>query len=222
MDKAPIKKKVEHHFRGRIVAGLFVIVPLWITFLVLKMLFHAMASFLIPLIDALPLPIKLNDTVLAVISVCAFILLVYVVGVISAYVIGRKLVSFGESLIMKIPVVKSIYSAARQVVDAFSMSNKDAFKSVVFVEFPRPGLRVIGFVTGTFTDETGKRFYKVFVPTVPNPTTGFLELLTDSDIEVTNMSVEVGMKMLVSGGVLSPDVIESHRMNKNISPPASL
>lgn len=217
MDMAPNEKKtLERHIRSRIVAGLFVIVPLWITFLVLKMLFHVMASFLIPFIDALPLPIELDDTVLAVISVCAFIILVYLVGVISAYVVGRKFVSLGEAIIMRIPVVKSIYSAAKQVVDAFSLSNKNSFKSVVFVEFPRPGLKAIGFVTGTFADETGKRFYKVFVPHAPNPTGGFLELLTEHDMEVTDMSVEEGMKMIISGGVISPSTIRTRLMSNGI------
>jgi uncharacterized membrane protein len=208
--------KIELHIRSRVISGVLVIIPLWITYLVLKMLFRAMASVLVPLLDDLPLPIEISDQVLALIAVIIFLVSVYLIGVVTAFVIGRRLVAVGERMIMRIPVVKSIYSAAKQVVDTFSITDKTQFKSVVFLEFPRPGLYVVGFITGMLTDSTGRRLFKVFVPHTPNPTGGFLELTTEDQLIHTNLSVEEGIKMIVSAGVISPETVEILRS----SPPA--
>jgi uncharacterized membrane protein len=200
--------KIELHIRSRVISGVLVIIPLWITYIVLRMLFHAMASVLVPLLDELPLPIEIPDKVLALIAVIIFLIGVYIIGVITAFVMGRRLVAVGERMIMRIPVVKSIYSAAKQVVDTFSITDKEQFKSVVFLEFPRPGLYVIGFVTGMLNDSTGRKLFKVFVPHAPNPTGGFLELMTEDQLIHTNLSVEDGIKMIVSAGVISPETVE--------------
>ena len=194
-----------HSWWSHLLSGLLVLVPLWITVLVIKMVFTAMASVLQPVVQlagkALP------DYVVFLISVGVFVLLVYFVGVITAHVFGRRLVAFGEALILRIPVVRSIYGASKQVVDAISVSQSSAFKSVVLVEFPRPGMQAIGFVTGTVETEPGRRLQKVFVPTAPNPTTGFLVILPADQVRTTNLSVEAGLKMIVSGGVIAPDQI---------------
>lgn len=116
--------RLERHLRRRIVSGFFVIVPLWITFEVLKLVFRAMDSVLVPLLDDIPLPFDVPDKVLAIAAVMIFLFAVYLIGVITAYVIGRRLVAVGERLIMKIPVVKSIYAAVKQVVETFSISEK--------------------------------------------------------------------------------------------------
>lgn len=193
-------------------SGLLVIVPLWITFLVLRAVFSAMAVVVEPVLQAIPItevvPVFWREDAIFFASVLIFAALVYFVGWVTTYVMGRRMVSLGETVIMRIPVVKSIYSAAKQVVDTFSMSSKKAtFKSVVLVEFPRVGLFAIAFVTGTIRDQSGRRLYKVFIPTSPNPTTGFLAILEEQDVRGTDVSVEDGLKMIVSGGVISPERI---------------
>jgi uncharacterized membrane protein len=197
--------KIQRHIRTRLISGLFVLVPLGITILIVRLLFGLVASVLNPLV-ALFLGPKFAG-IAPVISVCTFVLLVYFVGVVTTRLMGQRMVGFGEKIIGRIPLVKSIYSASKQVIDLLSASNRQAFKSVVLIEFPRAGLRSIGFVTGVIQDPNGQPLYKVFVPHAPNPTTGYLELVPLEQLEETDLTVEEAIKMVVSGGMLSPDVI---------------
>ncbi len=105
---------------------------------------------------------------------------------------------------MKLPIAKTVYAASKQVIDTFSNSTKAAFKSVVLIPFPFPGSLAVGFVTGTIPDSKGKILYRVFVPMAPNPTSGFLILLPEEALQFTEISVEDGIKMVVSGGILAP------------------
>jgi uncharacterized membrane protein len=101
--------------------------------------------------------------------------------------------------------VKVVYSASKQVVGTFQGQKSQAFKSVVFVEFPHPGMRAIGFVTSKVRREDGSEWNLVFVPTTPNPTTGFLQLVPVEKVTPANISVEDGIKLVMSLGVLTPD-----------------
>jgi len=105
---------------------------------------------------------------------------------------------------LRLPIVKTIYSASKQVVDAFSVGSKTTFEAVVMVEYPRRGTYTIGFVTGTIIDPNERKLYAVFVATTPNPTSGFLILFPEEDVCFTDIPVEDGVKMIVSGGMLAP------------------
>jgi len=204
----PSKSSYQRFLRNRLISGLFILVPLWVTFLVVKAAFHAMASVLQPLVSLLPL--QLPDWVEVVISILAFVLLVLLVGVIAGKVVGQRMLMWGESLIMKIPVIKAIYSAAKQVVDAVSIPERKTFKSVVLVEYPRPGIKVIAFMTGVTRDEEGRNWCRVFIPMSPLPTSGFLQLFPVEEVRVTGITVEEAFKMLISGGFIAPDTLTSH------------
>ena len=192
--------------KSRLVSGLFVLVPLAITLLILKTVFIWTAGILSP-----TLKLIIRDTVqepyISIISIAILTIITYFTGMLAKVVVGRKLIAIGETLLLKIPVVKSIYAAAKQVMDAMSMPDRAAFKAVVLVEFPRAGMKAIGFLTGTITDGEGKQFYKVFIPTAPNPTTGFFELVPPEQTQITDMPVEEAFKMIMSGGILSPQTI---------------
>lgn len=196
---------VGRYVRSRLVSGLFVLVPVWITIVVVQAVFKAMASFLAPLVQALPW--ALPPLAVKGLAVLAFLLLVLVCGIVASRMVGRRLLAWGESVILRIPLVKSIYSASKQVVDAISMTNQSSFKSVVMVEYPRPGLRVLAFMTGISTDGQGRRLARVFIPTAPNPTSGFLQLIPVEELQSTDMTVEAGLKMIVSGGFIAPPQI---------------
>lgn len=200
------------HIRSSLISGLFVLVPISITIFTLGFVFRATASFADPLTRLAFGWIwgegKTPDWVITAVSFTLFILLVYLVGLITTNILGKRLIALGEGLILRIPVIKSIYSIAKQVVDAISSSNRNSFKSVVLVDFPHAGVRSLGFVTGTFDDKAGKTFYKVIVPTSPNPTTGFLLFVSAADIHETGLSVEEAFKIIISGGVLSGAKLE--------------
>jgi uncharacterized membrane protein len=102
-----------------------------------------------------------------------------------------------------------VYSATKQVTQAFSVPDRAAFKSVVLLEFPRPGFMAPGFLTGHIQDRDGRKYCKEFIPTSPNPTTGFFEIVRAEAVRATSMSVEEAFKMIISGGLVSADIFGS-------------
>lgn len=201
------KQNIQRYLRNQLISGLFVLVPLWVTYLVVVAIFNAMASVLQPIVSRLPMEVP--QWVELLISIVAFILLVLVVGMVAGRVVGQRFLNCGESLILKIPIIKAIYSAAKQVVDAVSVPNRNTFKSVVVIEYPRPGIKVVGFLTGMTTDETGEQWCRIFIPMSPLPTSGFLHLVPVREVRMTDLSVEDAFKMLISGGVIAPDKLET-------------
>ncbi len=197
------KQSVQRYLRNQLISGLFVLVPLWVTYVVVVAIFNAMASVLQPIVSRLPMHVPYWGEV--IISILTFVLLVLVVGIVAGRVVGQRLLYWGESFILRIPIIKAIYSAAKQVVDAISVPNRKTFKSVVVFEYPRPGVRVIGFLTGLTTDETGASWCRIFIPMSPLPTSGFLHLVPAHEVRMTDLSVEDAFKMLISGGVIAPD-----------------
>lgn len=195
--------RIGRHIRNRMLSGVVVLVPLAITVLVLKLLYDFITAAGLPLVR--PWLGELSPAMLSLIAAATMLIVVYVAGLVASFFTGRRLIEVGESLLLKLPVVKSIYSASRQVVDSFSASSLASFKAVVFVEFPQPGSRAMGFVTGTTKGPDGRTLYRVFVPAAVNPTSGFLLFLPESGVELTDIPIEAGVKMLVSAGVIAPD-----------------
>jgi uncharacterized membrane protein len=199
------------HLRARMLSGILVLIPLAITIFLFNIILKSLTAFVSPSISLLltKLPasygLKNPDYAVTFLALCVTLLIIYFTGLLTNHIIGRRLISLGERLLMKMPIIKSIYSASKQVVDTFSSSTKAAFKAVAVVEFPRKGSLAIGFVTGAMTNPDGQLLYRVFIATTPNPTTGFLLILPADEVQFTDISVEDGVKMIVSGGVLSPE-----------------
>jgi uncharacterized membrane protein len=190
-------------FKTRMASGLVVLIPLVITLGIIRFLFEFTSGILLPFID----PALANWPVLAraALSFAILLLVVYVLGALATNIVGRRVLSLGERVVLKLPFVKIIYSVSKQIVAAFQGQGSQAFKSVVFVEFPQPGMRAIGFVTSYMTRPDGSKWNAVFVPTTPNPTTGFLQLVPEESVEQTGFTVEEGVKMVMSLGVLVPE-----------------
>ncbi|MDP3486789.1 MAG: DUF502 domain-containing protein, partial [Bacillota bacterium] len=133
---------------------------------------------------------------------------IVLVGMATANIVGRKILAYGDRLFSQTPVIRSIYNAVKQVVDAFASSSDGAFQQVVLVEYPRLGAYAIGFLTssieGEVSEHIGADVVAVFIPTTPNPTSGMLILLPRASVHNLNMPVDEGLKLIVSGGVVSP------------------
>jgi uncharacterized membrane protein len=210
--------RVKNKVRNHLLAGVLLIMPFGVTLLVMRWLFSWMAGVLRPAFLKAA-SVLLNDPamqtdpqhyvsiVLSILSILTLLVLVYIVGIFGHYVLGKKLIKAGEFLLSKIPVVGTIYNATKQVMSAVSLPDKAAFKSVVLVDFPRPGIKALGFLTGYIQYSTGEKFCKVFIPTTPNPTTGFFELIPTNEVLQTNLTTEDAFKMLISGGIISPDTL---------------
>jgi uncharacterized membrane protein len=191
------------HLKTRMASGLVVLIPLVITLAVIRFVFNFTSGILLPFLD--PALANWPTAARAALSLVILIVIIYVLGEIAAHVVGRRVLALGERLVLKLPFVKVIYSTSKQVVATFQGKTSQAFKSVVLVEFPHPGMRAIGFVTSRVELGDGSVRSLVFVPTTPNPTTGFLQIVPPDRLVDAGVSVEEGIKLVMSLGVLTPD-----------------
>ena len=199
-------------FRNAFLTGLLIFLPLGTTIFVLNFLlnlFKAPATRL-----AFELGLREDrlffgvETLLAVVGLFVGILSLTVLGFLSNYVLGKFFISSAEKILGTVPFLSTVYKSVKQIVETFGKENRAVFKEVVLIEYPRPDCYVLGFVTNDASGETeamiGRKLTNVFVPTTPNPTSGFLLLLPREDIYRLDMSVGDGMKMLISGGAVIP------------------
>ena len=176
------------------------------------------------------LPLKFHpDTYLPFhipgLGLIATVVLIFIVGVLTQSLLGRKLFPIGEWVVSKIPVVRNIYLAIKQLVEAIFAQNSRGFKRVVLVEGPRKGIWIVGFLTGVtegeVQDKTKERVVNVFVPTTPNPTTGLYLLVPEKDVITLDMTVEDAFKLIMSGGIVTPPRQSNHGSGiSKISPSA--
>jgi len=199
----PKRSAFSKHLRTRMISGILILIPLGITLFILNIMLASLTAFVRPLLH--PFLGEIPENAVTFIALCVTTLIIYFTGLITNHIIGRRMIHLGERVLMKMPIIKSVYSASKQVVETFSSSTKATFKAVAVVEFPRKGSLAIGFVTGAMTNPDGQLVYRVFIATTPNPTTGFLLLIPADEVQFTDITVEDGVKMIVSGGVLSPD-----------------
>jgi len=210
-------KNIFKHLRTTIFAGILVILPLGITFLVLKFVFNTLDNIigpLIPLVTVYPFNQKFSIPGLGII---AFFLLLYLIGLITTNVLGRKLVIWGDSLFNTIPVVKNIYSASKQLTDAFSATRKGSFRQAVYVEFPQGGNYMLGFVTNELTVLEDQKRVAVFVPTAFIPPQGFLLFLPREKVLLSPLTIEEAIKAIMSVGIVVPQnlsVLSSDRKSE--------
>ena len=131
------------------------------------------------------------------------LILIYISGLVVS-IIGKKFFDRVErNFLFKIPIFSTIYKTIKQIIDSISSPNKNSFKKVVMVEFPRKGVWTMGFVTGESKDKNGKDYYHIIVPTTPNPTSAFLLFILKTEVKETDLSIDDGVKTIISGGVLS-------------------
>lgn len=194
--------RLKRHFRSTLITGVLTLIPLGVTFFVLKFLFTTIDGWLAPLISEV-----LEERYHVGMGVLATILIVYLVGLVVSNFLGQKLLGAGEKILTKIPLVREVYAPVKQVVQmALMPSNASKFTRVVAIRTSGSPMRVIGFVTGEFREEGNPvPLASVFVPTSPNPTTGVLLFCEPEILYETNLKVETAMKMLISGGIVAPD-----------------
>lgn len=147
------------------------------------------------------------------------VLFIMLVGMFAANIMGRFFVRIGESILDRLPVVRSLYGATKQIFETVFADKADAFRDVVLVEYPRKDMWVLGFLTGTTKGEvqakTSDEVVNVFVPTTPNPTSGFLLFVPKKDIQIMDMTIEEGIKLIVSAGIVTPDKLQKIQKENN-------
>ncbi|HET7931447.1 MAG TPA: DUF502 domain-containing protein [Rhodanobacteraceae bacterium] len=202
------------HIKRYVLTGLLAVIPVWVTWVVFKFVFTLLAGAGAPLVTGIIGLIGLGSPEAAhalqrdwIISILAFVLTVvvlYVLGWLSTRVFGRRILSAFDSLLSRIPLVHTIYGGVKKLMTL--MRNKPGgTQRVVLIDFPSPQLKSIGFVTRTFTDASGREIAAVYVPTTPNPTGGYLELVPTDRLVMTDWSMDQAMAFIVSGGAVGPE-----------------
>jgi uncharacterized membrane protein len=197
------------------VAGLLLVLPLVITVWLVRVLFGIIHDNVTPWVMMVLRAIRLPDVdgslariVAPVVGLALTALSVYLFGVLAGNLLGRRIWSLVEAAILRIPLVKGIYGSSRQLLDAFGATSKGGFSKVVLVEYPRKGMWVVGFVTSDddhrLEGDDGPSCVAVFLPTTPNPTSGWVVFVPRHDVLVLDVSIEEGMKLVVSGAIVMP------------------
>jgi len=197
-----VVKNLGQHVRRKIVSGFLIVLPLMATILFMKFFFD--------IIDPIPRDFLqgIIGQDLPGVGIAIFVVFVYLSGLVGSYVIGVRIISWGHRLADRIPFVRSIYRTAKQTVDSLMVSNwSEQYSRVVLLEFPRLRALSIGFVTANFQSQDGIAMISVYIPTAPLPTSGFLVMVPESDSIPTDLNVDETMRMVISGGVLTPDGI---------------
>ena len=196
--------------KRRIFAGLIAIVPIAVTFWILKFLFIFLDGFAAPLLKQVNIEIPGLGIILT-------LLFIFILGILITNVLGKTIFSWGEKILDKLPFVNTIYNTIKQITSAFSSSTVKSFEQVVFIQYPRKGLWTMCFVTNQSKNENGESFYHVFVPTTPNPTSGVFIIVPQKDAIHPDISVEDGLKAIISGGILDSGISLSKNLPDKIS-----
>jgi uncharacterized membrane protein len=199
----PFKEKVFKNIRFHFLSGVLVIVPLIITYIVLKFLFVGVDNLLSPLIA------RLTGYHIPGLGILATIILIFLAGFFTTNIVGLRVFALWEKIFVKTPLVRIIYIAAKQLVEGLTISGKKAFQKVVLVEYPRSGIYALGFITKEVEIQLENRgeveLLAVYIPTTPTPFTGLVILFPKKEVIFLDMPVEEGIKFIVSGGIVSPE-----------------
>lgn len=195
-------KTVIKHLKGTFFAGIFIVIPFGITLFILKFLFNFADGILGSHLDTLLVFYGKSGGHIPGIGMVTAVVVIYLTGLVATNMLGKRLLKLGEDIMTRIPLVKSIYTSSKQLTKVFREGGS-SYRRAVFVEWPRPGVRAVGFVTAE-VERDGERFVVVYIPTMPNPTSGFALWFRECDVYESGMTVEDAVKFVVSGGVVIP------------------
>ncbi|MFC3051470.1 DUF502 domain-containing protein [Kordiimonas pumila] len=216
-----------------ILLGIFTLIPLWLTFALIDLLLSFILGLAQPFLvwitagihpaDSLWYPIVKNTWLQTAMALILVFLVLYGVGWLASVYLGRKVLGYVDKVMNRIPFVKSIYKAIKGLTDAVQTKPSEA-ERVVMIEFPSPDMKTIGLVTRTFKDSnTGRELAAVYVPTTPNPTSGYLEIVPVDKLVPTNWKMDEAMSFIISGGTdIPPNFVYDRPPIKKPEPPETL
>jgi uncharacterized membrane protein len=201
--------------RGSFLTGLVVVAPAVLTIWLITSVVEFIDAKVLPLVPAALVPQSLQDIQIPGLGVVVFLVFTLVVGWLAKGLIGRSIIGLGEDIVARMPVVRSIYNGLKQIAETVLSKSDAKFDRACLVQYPRPGLWAIAFIStrtrGEIAARIGTPTVSVFLPTTPNPTSGFLLFVPESDVIELDMSVEDAAKLVISAGLVSPDTLPAAR-----------
>ena len=196
-------KGIFKHVKTYIFRGFLAIIPIGLSFLVIRFLYLAVDARVAGIFE------KLSGFQIPGLGFLLVLVVLYLLGLAASNWAGRRAFGLIAAITSKIPLIKTIYNLGRQLAEAFSLPGNQAFKRVVMMEHFKPGVWSIGFVTATIEDEDKpeEKLLRIFIPTAPNPTTGFVVVVRESQVRSLDWSVPDAMNSIISGGIVGPDKI---------------
>ena len=195
------RKSIWAKFRNKFITGILTMIPLYITYFLIKIIIQIAPD--LPILRKIPFLAE-REFLVSLLGFLVVITFLFLLGIIVSNVVGKRLFSLFERIMAKVPLVNTIYLSSRQIMQALALSGRGNFKKVVFIEYPRKGLWTLAFVTASSISKHGIEYVHVFVPTTPNPTSGIVIFLKADDVISSGMTVEEGLKALISGGIVAP------------------
>jgi uncharacterized membrane protein len=203
-----LRFSLTRHVRANFVAGILVTAPVAITLYAVWAVVSWFDQEVVPLIPDRYSPVTYVDFPLPGLGLLIAVVALYLIGAMTAGLFGRYIMGIGERLLARVPVVRGIYGATKQIAETVLAKQSNAFREVALIEYPRKGAWTMGFITGKPTpqivESTAEDVVSVFVPTTPVPSAGFLLFVPRREIVVLDMTVEEGLKMVVSLGIVAP------------------
>ncbi len=200
-----------------LLTGILSVIPLWITWLVFKFFFVQLSSLGLPWVMAVSKTLQQHSPTMAewmvapwfqsILAIVLTLFALYLLGWVASKVIGERILSLVDTLMHRIPVVQTVYGAVSKLIGVLK-SKPENIQRVVLIAFPHPGMRTVGFVTKVMEDaNTGQQLAAVYVPTTPNPTSGYMEIVPLEDLISTDWSMDEAMTFILSAGAVAPDRI---------------
>jgi uncharacterized membrane protein len=196
-----VRERLWTLFRTKTLTGVVVLVPIVVTFLVLRLVFRWLDGLAQPLIQQL----FQTQGHIQGLGIVLTIILIWIAGLIASNVFGRRLIGLGHTFLERLPLIGNIYSPIKQFIEKIAMPQTTGFRQVVLAEYPSDGRWIVGFATGEIKlDEKGTLGVCVFVPTSPNPITGWMVIFPKEKVRKTSITVDAAMQLIVSAGVVIP------------------
>ncbi len=205
----------------RIITGIITVIPITITILILYFIIAKIYQVFAPVVNNVLLYVNvpvLRNVLPVLLSVLLAGSLLYLIGLLSATFAIRRLIMIGENILARIPIIKIFYLTSKQIMDTITLPHKAALKKIVAIEYPRKGIYGLAFLTGETRDvKTGKVLVTLFLPTTPNPTSGFLLLLPEDEVYEINLTIDEGVKFIISAGIISPEKFDMRPYRSNLT-----
>ncbi len=234
---APQKDAKQSRIRDNMIAGVLALIPIAVTWWVVTLLVGVLIRIGTPVASALEralrpnLPVAAdliaNTAIQGVIAVLVVIVAIFFLGAVARNVAGRRIIRLFEQIIERIPLIATIYGSVRKLLDALAKQRKSG-SQIVLIDFPSPEMKTVGIVTRTMKDaDTGEELAAVFVPTTPNPTNGYLEVVPMSKLTLTDWEMDDAMNFIISGGAVGPEVmhysrsVTAHETSPDLSNPTN-